>query len=91
MPLVHFAHSCHIFMTSQTRGNILYTTGITYYYTYFLPQNQNFPCIHLLFCATTYEHVKESSKQTKYKLHGPATRYGSNFQPLNNLVHPLTN
>ena len=22
MPLVRFAHSCHIFMTSQTRGNI---------------------------------------------------------------------
>ena len=32
MPLVRFAHSCHIFMTSQTRGNILYTTGITLYY-----------------------------------------------------------
>ena len=31
MPLVRFAHSCHIFMTSQTRGNILYTPGITYY------------------------------------------------------------
>ena len=28
MPLVRFAHSCHIFMTSQTRGNILLTTGI---------------------------------------------------------------
>ena len=27
MPLIRFAHSCHIFMTSQTRGNILYTTG----------------------------------------------------------------
>ena len=33
MPLVRFAHSCHIFMTTQTRGNILYTTGITLYYT----------------------------------------------------------
>ena len=33
MPLVRFAHSCHIFMTSQTRGNILLTTGITSYYT----------------------------------------------------------
>ena len=25
--LVRFVHSCHIFMTSKTRGNILYTTG----------------------------------------------------------------
>ena len=32
MPLVRFAHSCHIFMTSQTRGNILFTTGTTYYF-----------------------------------------------------------
>ena len=33
LPLVRFAHSCHIFiMTSQTRVNISYTTGITLYY-----------------------------------------------------------
>ena len=46
---LRFAHSCNIFMTSQTGGNILYlhqATGITYYYfqhiSHFLREVNNF-------------------------------------------------